>query len=161
MKAQKFQHEPAYFQFFIQDSEWFEEVSGASFDSDTKDHGFLALDGKVVVFVASEFSPIEIEVQVLDAPPEGQLNSRFDRIIECPLFLPSGQMILCGCPDGPVYGRFGEFKVAPGAYRLRIHYGGLDSVQPDATSSDFYLIQAWPSDDAFSEIIKPYSVRVA
>jgi hypothetical protein len=148
-------HEPQYFQFFVQDP----AADGSDvFDPRTtnliESQRFVCGDGMLIVRVISEYTRIPITVEFdRDVPPAIDLD-QWDRVIECSLDIRSSEIVFAGCPDGPVHGRFGALAVHPGRYRLRVCYGGQNTVQSDGETGDHYLIQIWPSKEATSKVLK-------
>jgi len=96
------------------------------------------------VFVISQGSEIPVLVESLPAEPPVTDSEQWDWIIECSLEAGSDSLVLAGCPDGPVFGRFGTIPVSPGHYGVRVYYGGQDTTDDRGCSKDFYRIEIWP-----------------
>jgi len=151
-------HEPQYFQFFIQDPAADTDllVSKSTY-GDLKLRRFACGNGITIVRVRSEYTRIPIAVE-FDADGLAREDfGKWDHVVECSLETRTKEIVFAGCPDGPIHGAFGTLAVAPGRYRLRIHYGGQNTVQPDGETGDFYLVQVWPSNESDSEILKDVS----
>jgi hypothetical protein len=148
-------HVPGYGQFYIQDPN-----GTADFDFDEVNRAIESTrlycgERLLTTFVASEYTEIPITVAFSPKPPTPDASRKWDRVVECSIDIPSGRIVFAGCPDGPVYGRFGEVAVKPGSYRFRVHFGGQDSAQIDGSTSDFYLVQIWSSDRKGVQVLKP------
>ncbi len=136
-------HEPQYGQFFLEDPESTHQTDDYSMEELEKIR-LAARDGLIAVFVQSEFSEIPIVLEVKLVPCPLDQSSAWDRIVEAPLTIESGSAVLAGCPDGPIYGKFGEIQLPPGDYVVRVYFGGQETLQPDGSTKDFYRIELWP-----------------
>jgi len=138
-------HEPSYGQFYLQDPHHFDGMATAGFTGEDLARRFHCGAGIITVFVVSEFSPITIEVEIMEGPSHQLSTAGWDRIVECPLKVSSSSIVCAACPDGPEYGTFGTLPCMPGNYAVRIHYGGQHTHQDDGHTSDFYRIELWKS----------------
>lgn len=140
----KFIHEPQYFQFYITDS----GVTSVSFTeaeyNPLQTDGFISFKRGAVVSVISEFSTIQINIEIFDEEPSPNLLTRFDKVSKTKIDIPTGSLILSGSPGGPTHGKFGEAPVKSGLYNMLIGYGGQNSQQPDGETKDYYSIYLWP-----------------
>jgi hypothetical protein len=148
-------HVPGYGQFYIQDPRDYEAELGTNFEQAIGSTRLYCGEGQLAVFVVSEYTELPITVDFHPKPPPSDASAKWDRVVECSLDIASGHIVFAGCPDGPIYGKFGEIVVRPGRYRIRVHYGGQSTVQLDGSSSDFYLVQIWPSDKNGIVVLKP------
>ncbi len=151
MSLYKLKHTPGYFQFYVQDPEHF--VNKYTTDKDVA-RRYMVSEGMVAVFVISEFTEIAIDLELFSTTPIEQDFAAWDKVVEFPLLVRSKEIVLCGCPDGPRYGRFAAVDVTPGSYRLRVSYGGQDTRQIDGSSADFYRVQLWPDTDKSVRLLK-------
>ena len=50
-----------------------------------------------------------------------------------------------------------RLPVSPGCYRVRVYYGGLDTLSTDVLEGeDHYQVAFWPEDDRDPEILKKW-----
>ena len=75
--------------------------------------------------------------------PEDDFHE-WDLVNECSFTVRSGRIAILGCTDAlPEAARI---SLAPGPYRLRVSYSGLDSLSEDGLDGDdFYRLQLWPA----------------
>jgi hypothetical protein len=67
----------------------------------------------------------------------------WDRINECSISIESGKIVVMGCTD--YYPDAARILVDPGVYRVRIHYGGLDTLsENELDGDDHYELILWP-----------------
>jgi hypothetical protein len=154
MRAVELRHTPAYFQFYIQDPDQFGDSTNDSYAHADEDR-FVCDEGRITVLVQSELSEIPIAVESHDSEPTVDGKPIWDRIVQCPLEVASGRIVFCGCPDGPIYGRFGEVPAEPGNYVVRVYYGGQRTRGIDGRSKDFYKIEIWRGYSEKPEVIRP------
>jgi hypothetical protein len=63
--------------------------------------------------------------------------------VECSIDVASGRIVVAGCTD--YFADAARLQVAPGIYRLRAQYGGLNTVSEDGLSGgDHYSVLLWP-----------------
>lgn len=143
-------HEPNYFQFHIEDAG--AEVSlDRMVSSEIAEKGFSTRQGFVGIRVVSEYTSIPIDVEYQSAGASEIDLSSWDRVIECGFVTASGKVGFIGCAASDY---FGVLEVLPGRYRLRICYGGQNTVADDGDSADQYLVQIWPSEDEREIVLK-------
>jgi hypothetical protein len=84
--------------------------------------------------------------------PEDDFHE-WDLVNECSFTVCSGRIAILGCTDAlPEAARI---SLAPGPYRLRVSYSGLDSLSEDGLDGDdFYRLQLWPAPLAGSRTLK-------
>lgn len=151
-----FWHEPDGFQFYIQDPvAEIGDIGGERIYNELTQRRFVCGSNIAIICVVSEFSEIPVTVQYDQIALKPENFDEWDRVIEFSLETESKEIVFASCPDGPIYGRFGTLEVNSGCYRLRLYYGGQNTVQPDGTTSDYYLVQIWPDEMKGSEILKP------
>lgn len=146
-------HEPNHFQFYIQD-----RYKGAGINrrlgEELLSRDFAVGKGIVLVAVKSEFAQIPIAVEFDQNPLEILNFEDWDKIVECSIDVVSGELVFVGCASDPVRESFGLLEVSPGVYRLRIFFGGQDSVGSSGAATDHYLVQVWPSTDVVETVVK-------
>jgi len=65
----------------------------------------------------------------------------------------SGPLVVAGCPDYLPDAK--RIALAPGVYRVRVSYGGLDTVSEDGLDgNDRYRVQVWPGSASDVRIAK-------
>lgn len=94
-----------------------------------------------------------LEVQVGATPPTSDLVG-WDRVVEASLALPSGVLVLHGpsdyLPAAP------HLTLAPGTYRLRAYFGGLDTLSSDGLEgADHYKVVLWPGAEQELTVLMP------
>jgi hypothetical protein len=79
--------------------------------------------------------------------------SDWDHVVECSLEAGSGRIIVAGTMD--YLPDAARVALAPGAYRVRVSYGGLDSLSADGLDgADHYRVQLWPGAPLALRIVK-------
>jgi hypothetical protein len=97
--------------------------------------------------------PVELEV-LTEAPPLS--FDKWDHIAEASLDLPSGELEVHECTGGSI----DRIAVAAGSYRVRAHFGGLDSLSPNGLEGgDHYAIAMWPAPSSPPSILKWHRPR--
>lgn len=130
-----------YFQFYLLD-ESVDEDFGALWD-DAAVERLLAVGRSSIGVGTARNMAVPVAVSVCDAAPEFDPGA-WDMVNECSLALRSGRLVILGgtdyLPDAP------RLPVAPGDYRVRISYAGLDTLSEDGLDGDdFYRIDLWPA----------------
>lgn len=106
----------------------------------------------VVVIQPARNTTVPVEVEIHDADP-GFDPSVWDQVAEASLHLPSGRLQAHECTGGPV----AEFTVAPGWYRVRALFGGLDTIdEAGLTGGDYYRAVLWPAPPAEVRVVKQW-----
>lgn len=139
-----------YFQFYIQD----EHADGNLGDAWTEQavNDLLALAPGTIGVGTVRDMDVPVEVEILNVPPNNNL-SLWDHVMECGIDVPSGRLVIAGCTD--YFPDAARLDVAPGKYRARIYYGGLNSLSEDGLDGDdHYRIALWPGDDQGRHVIK-------
>lgn len=130
-----------YFQFYVQD-----EPSQTSLGDAWTDEGvkrmLVAAPGIVGIGTARN-DTIPVSVEVFSSKPSSPDLAAWDHVAECSLNIASGKLVIAGSsdylPDAP------RIDVTPGAYRVRVLYGNLNSISADGfEGDDHYSIQLWP-----------------
>lgn len=103
----------------------------------------LAVAPGVVGVGTARNMDVRVTVEVLDSAPLPDLAG-LDQVVDCSLAADSGHIVVAGCtdhlPDAP------RIAVAPGTYRVRVGYAGLDSLSCDGLEGDdSYHVQLWPA----------------
>lgn len=142
MALQSFELFADYYQFYLQD----ERASGDLSDawSDAAVARLLAVAPGAIGVGTVRNTGVPVEVDVRDAPPVDDDLARWDRVNECSLEVPSGRLVIAGATD--YFPDAARIAVRSGTYRVRIYYGGLDTVSADGLAgADRYRIVLWPA----------------
>lgn len=106
----------------------------------------------VVVILPERNMVVPVEVTVSAAAPALAFDG-WDHVAEASLDLPSGRLEIHECTGGSI----DILPVAPGTYRMRAYYGGLDTLSEDGLDGDDrYSLFLWPAPFAPVEILKQY-----
>ncbi|MEN3749884.1 hypothetical protein TPR58_22115 [Sphingomonas sp. HF-S3] len=138
-----------YFQFYLRDAEVQPDPPTDYVDAD------LTLMVKavphLVVIQPVRNMTVPVEIDLLDRAPE-TVAEGWDQIVEASLHLPSGRLELMECTTGSV----DTIDLPPGTYRLRAHFGGLDTLSEDGLDGDDrYRIALWPAAAGPVELVQP------
>lgn len=136
-------HEPEGHAFCIRDSKFtnYDALSSA-FTKEGIKTGLSALPGFARVRVLSEFSEIPITVEYDDFGPEPIDPEEWDSVNGLELLIDGEEIVF----ESVLGDEFGNLKVKPGSYNLRICSGGQSSLAEDGSTEDFYLVQVWPAE---------------
>ena len=157
-KAQ-FTLDAEYLQFYLQDEESAattpEGTDTSKIWTEQAVHDLLALAPGFIGVGTTKDGDVRVEVEVLDAEPLIQLDG-WDQVVDCSIELRSGRLLVAGClePDAK------RIKVAAGAYRVRIYYGGMNAMDPDE-GDEHYLLALWPHPAAPPYFLKRLVWRAA
>jgi hypothetical protein len=138
-----FTHTPNYFQFYVMDGDSKTAEMNSSSSEELVRERIAEIPSGIAISTVSEYSEIKVGLSGVSCPEEIDIDNNFDFFREACLNVPSGHLILASCPDGPVFGKFGDLDVDPGSYRLRVYYYGQNSRMNDGTSSDSYELAFW------------------
>ncbi len=99
--------------------------------------------------------PVVVEVNEAETFESYQ---EWEQVTDCSINIVSGQLIVAGATDDLANGA--RIKVKPGTYRVRIFYGGLDSVSANGLDGeDRYKIVLWPGSLAKVMVVKQWSCQ--
>ena len=105
-----------------------------------------------MVIQPSRNMTVPVEIEVSDVPPTLAFEN-WDHVAEASIELPSGRLEIHECTEGSI----DVLPVAPGTYRVRAYFGGLDTLSDDGLDGDDqYSIFLWPAPFAPIEILKQY-----
>lgn len=140
-----------YFQFYLQD----EQAAGNLANSWTRaavDRKLALAPGTIGVGTARNMT-VPVEVEVADTGPLDTDWARWDQVNECSIHVPTGRLVIAGCTD--YFPTAARLVVAPGWYRARIYYGGLNTLSKDGLDGDdHYKIFLWAAPEAELRILK-------
>ena len=95
---------------------------------------------------------VPVSVQILEREPNDD-SAGWDHIVEASLDVPSGRIAIAGCTD--YFPDAARIDVAPGTYRVRVSYGGLDTLSEDGLEGDDrYRLQLWPAPPIAVRVVK-------
>jgi len=87
---------------------------------------------------------VPLTVEIRDTAPGEEGFSVWDMVNECSIEISSGMLVVSGCTD--YYPEAPRIPVEPGTYRVRIYYGGLDTLNEDGLEgNDHYTAVLWPA----------------
>jgi hypothetical protein len=130
-----------YHQFHLQDEAAPGNLSEA-WTPDAFDRRLALAEGIIGVGTARNVDvPVEIEI-CAQAPAEDFAG--WDRVNECSINFTVGRAVITGCTD--YLPDAARIELAPGMYRARVYYGGLDTLSPNSLDGeDHYRVALWPS----------------
>ncbi|KIU45908.1 MULTISPECIES: hypothetical protein [Bradyrhizobium] len=139
-----------YSQFYIQDESTADELS-AEWTPETTDRMLAAGSGVVRIGTVRNMH-VPVSVQILEREPNDD-SAGWDHIVEASLDVPSGRIAIAGCTD--YFPDAARIDVAPGTYRVRVSYGGLDTLSEDGLEGDDrYRLQLWPAPPIAVRVVK-------
>jgi hypothetical protein len=99
----------------------------------------LKVATNIVVVCPVRNMTVPVSVSVHSSDP-GYEESEWDHIAECSLDLPSGHLGIEECTGGTV----ASLSVAPGGYRVRVRFRGLDTIDGSGLEGeDSYQVDLW------------------
>ena len=106
----------------------------------------------VVVIQPVRNMDVPVSLELAETAPPLDL-AEFDHVAETSLDLPSGRLEIHECTGGSI----DILDVAPGTYRVRACFKGLDTLSEDGLDGDDqYLITLWPAPAAPLVVFKQY-----
>jgi hypothetical protein len=139
-----------YFQFYIQDELAEGDLSDAWTDEAVE--RMLAVEDGVVGIGTVRNMDVPVTVEILDAPPPLDAD-RWAHVVECTLVARSPKLAIAGCTD--YFPDAARIPVAPGTYRLRACFAGLDTLSEDGLEgNDRYHLQLWPAPAVEVTVVK-------
>jgi len=146
-----------YFQFYLQD-ESAEGNLGESWNQQAVRRLLALAPGTVGVGTVRNMT-VPVTVQVRQSEPEEEL-ARWDHVVECGIEVPSGRLVVAGCTD--YFPDAARIEVRPGHYRVRVCYGGLNTLSEDGLEGDdHYKVVLWPAEPAAVRVLKQWRGRKA
>jgi hypothetical protein len=143
-----------YFQFYIQDEPADGDLSEAW--SDEAVARLLAVAPGVVGIGTVRNMDVPVSIEILDKEPILTLSS-WDHVVECSMSVQSGRIVVAGCTD--YFPDAVRIEVAPGTYRVRVRYSGLNSLSPDGLDGDDrYRLELWQAPAIVPTVIKQRAV---
>jgi hypothetical protein len=141
-----------YFQFYLEDETTQTDTSVIWTEQAFND--FMAIAPGFVAISTVRNMDVPVEIEVFDSELPENLE-QWNHITECSLDIPSGRLRVMGCTYG--YSEAEHIHLTPGTYRLRIYYGGLDTVNGySLEGDDHYRIVMWQAEYLPHHVIKRY-----
>lgn len=139
-----------YFQFYL----WDEGVRPAPpidySDEDVADR--IKAAPHVVVIQPVRNMDIPVQLDIAETAPPLELE-KFDHVAEASIDLPSGRLEIHECTGGSI----DIIAVAPGTYRVRACFSGLETLSEDGLEGgDQYQLTLWPAPVTPVEVLKQY-----
>lgn len=141
-----------YFQLLLQDEEAeLAEHAAGLWKPEAFQRMLDVTPGAIYVGTARNMT-VPLTVLVGDCAPPDDADG-WDRVNECSIEVPSGRLVVTGVTDYfPDAARIG---LAPGCYRARVYYGGLDTLSEDELEGDDrYRVVLWPAPYAEPAVLK-------
>lgn len=129
-----------YFQFYLEDENSVTDTSVIWTEPAFND--FIAVAPSFVAIATVRNMDVSVKVEVINSERQENIEE-WNHITECSLNIPSGSLVIRGCTD--YYPDAERIQLTPGNYRIRIYYGGLDTVSANnLDGNDHYRIVMWP-----------------
>jgi hypothetical protein len=139
-----------YFQFYLQDESAPGDLS-ASWTQEAVDRLLAVALGTIGVGTVRNMT-VPVIVEVGDTEPDEDVT-KWDQVNECDFEVQSGRVVVAGCTD--YFPEAARIDLAPGSYRARVYYGGLDALSDDGLDGqDHYKIVLWRSVPGPLKILK-------
>jgi hypothetical protein len=107
----------------------------------------------VVVQPASDVF-VSVRLEVHDGDPGCDIAG-WDHVVECSLELPTGHLQVHECTGGAAL----DLHLAPGTYRVRALFEGLDSLSATgAAGDDRYVVVLWPGEAQPLRVLKQFPI---
>ena len=139
-----------YHQFYIQDEAADGDLS-ESWTADAELSLVAVAPGTVGVGTARNVDvPVTIEISATE--PDSDFAA-FDPVVDCSIAIQSGTLVAAGCTD--YFPEAARFPLAPGTYRVRVCFSGLDSLSADGLDGDdAYRLVLWPGEPMIPVVLK-------
>lgn len=126
-----------YHQFYLKDENAAGSTGASDFWTQEAYERMLAINPGIIGVGTGSYGNVPVAVEIYaNEPPIDTGN--WDLAMEASIELNSGQLLICGCPDELA----GQIALIPGIYQVRIHYGGLETVENEE-GDDYYRIFLW------------------
>ena len=112
----------------------------------------LALAPGTIAVATLGAAEVPVAIEIHEDEPVGDAAA-WDHVVEASIAVASGRLVVAGCTDYLPDAK--RIAVAPASYRVRISYGGLDTVSEDGLEGeDRYRLQLWPAPESELRILK-------
>lgn len=140
-----------YYQFYILDSETKAQTDASDFWNNEADKRKLAIGKGLLGVTVAKYAVIDVKIKVLSAEPSPDFYA--DHIVETPLKVPSGRILIQNCTTSETQLTLDLDK---GTYRVRISSFNLWTVKNDQ-GDDYYLVEIWKSKQAKTALLKDFA----
>lgn len=141
-----------YHQFYLQDEQAEQDTPDDWGERLTTQ--MIAVEPGIVGVATVRNMDVPLRVDLVDGRPDDDFNT-WDHVAEASLDVPSGQIVIAGCMD--VFPDAKRLPVSPGNYRIRVYYGGLETLSTDGLEGeDHYQVAVWPEQYAGPKILKKW-----
>ena len=141
MKSFKLSLFADYFQFYIQDETVTGDLSDA-WNEEAVDRLLAIAPGTIGIGTVRNMD-VPVVVEIRDREPDDD-SSEWDHVVEASLEVTSGRTVIAGCID--YFPDAMRIPIPPAVYRIRVSYGGLDTLSDDGLEGDdHYRLQLWPA----------------
>jgi len=142
-----------YFQFYLQDEAADGNLGEAWTDQAVED--LLALAPGTIGVGTVRNMEVLVTLEILSAPPALELDG-WDQAVECDIDVPTGRLVIAGCTD--YFPDAARIALEPGNYRVRIRYGGFDTLSEDGLAGDDrYDLVLWKAAPAGLQVLKRHA----
>jgi hypothetical protein len=142
------------FQFYIQDEHADANLSNAW--SDEAVARLVAVAPGAVGIATARNMDVPVSIEFVSKEPTTDLV-QWDHVVECSLLVKSGRIVVAGCTD--YLPDAARITIAPGTYRVRVCYGGLDFLSPDGLDGDdHYKLMLWQAPEIGPIVLKQRAV---
>jgi hypothetical protein len=139
-----------YFQFYIQDEAAAGDLS-QSWSQEAVDRLLAIAPGTIGIGTVRNMD-VPVAIEIHDQEPDDD-SSEWDYVVEAALNVASGRIVAAGCTD--YFPDALRVEVPSGSYRVRVSYGGLDSISKDGLSGqDHYRVQLWLAPSTAVHVLK-------
>jgi len=139
-----------YFQFYLWDAGEMPEPPTDYVETDLRAR--IKAAPFVVVIQPVRNMDVPVTLALAEAAPVLDLDA-WDHVAEASLDLPSGRLEIHECTGGSI----DILDVAPGGYRVRACFAGLDTLSEDGLDGDDrYHLTLWPAPAAPVEVLKQH-----
>lgn len=150
MQTHTFEIFADYHQLYLADDDVEEPMPGDVTDEDVR-RRLAAAPHSVVIHTARNVD-VPVTVHVHEREPSVDLEA-WDHVAECSLAVPSGRIVIAGCTD--YLPDAARILVEPGSYRVRVCYGGLETLSEDGLDGDdHYVVDLWRGEPADVRVVK-------
>ena len=139
-----------YHQFYIQDEAADDDLSDSWDDAATA--RLLALAPGTIGLGTVRNLEVPVTIEIHEGEPDADAAA-WDHIVEASIAVASGRLVVAGCTDYLPDAK--RIPLTPGSYRVRVCYGGLDTISEDGLEgNDHYRLQLWPAPEIELRILK-------
>lgn len=148
----------SYHQFYLRDRQAPHDEGTPDFWTRDAFAARLALGRGLIGVHTESYGDVRVTVEVRKTePPAGDLAA-WDHVVEGPLTVTSGRMLVHGVDDAGLEDtdpnvRARQFSLPPGSYRVRVYGAGFSTVVAEQ-GDDAYRLVIWPAPVADRRVLK-------